>query len=267
MDGRMDDLRSNLHTPDQIFEIDKDANPDGDVKYKGFDPLRIATIMSLRCADQSVLIMDINALIALCLNQGSGVVEPAKLVTMKISAAEKIADLVRKYVILPRVPENLDPALTSCVITLDRIAATYPSITMQILSNHPDLERPISNMTMKSLGYENFPAAARTNVIFSAIPKGGTWGGLVKVCLIYQREEIKFIKGTKNDQDSIMDDVITYARAFYSSTLLTNPMREAIFADYIKAAVNETTMLTWTTQFDKEYPALVNIHTTFGQII
>lgn len=107
------------------------------VQYVGFDPVEIMRALCQANKDENLLGKHMQFLICLFLHRGSSVVSPTGLSKIKSSTKNTVSKLVSTYSIKAKVGND------KSVITLPRIAATFPLLTAQILINQfEDLSRP-----------------------------------------------------------------------------------------------------------------------------
>jgi len=280
----VDILESIMLTPEQCSALDQ--LPDTitgvfvsawlkDIKYTGFDPIVIISIMKSMCTCDAAFPYDIAALVSLFLMRGTSIVLDSKLSKMSKDGAAKVKSLVNQYRIKAKVTDHQAEAMT--VITLSRIAASFPITTLTLLKKHKQIERPVTIKQMTRAGYLDFPPAARTSTAFAIMqPHDKGTEGLIKAILQYQIMESKALMSkadkaayakldTKGKNEKAAQDVEsakTYALAAYNSVLVDHSDR-AELSLRLFGNPSDASKAGWIEKWNVTYPDFVDIHLEF----
>lgn len=159
---------------------------------------------------------DVSLMILLFLGRGNNI---DKMLTRTNDAGKlRITALKTTYAIANRVGRG-----GNTVITLSRVAAVFPLVTLQILADDEVVVPRAVTLSAENFGLA-FPKQMQTVVAAAVFPKGAIGSSLMKALLLYLIEENKLLstENFTNDQE-ILTKVIPYARAsFVSSVILDN---------------------------------------------
>lgn len=243
-----------------------------DTAYVGFNPKTVATFLyscfkkSKKAGENdSRFFSEMTILITLFLHRGIVVIGPKKMCTLPREKQKKLAELKKRYFI----SAELRNSTKHSAITLPRIAACFPQLTVRIMKG-ADMDRPVATSQVESK-YPEFTKEMRTSAWFALIPHNGQYMGTVKALLYYQYLERKVIN-TKNKKYSELApedqirEVLKYARLSYDSDLLTTEQQNTFFAKYATDAMKAAgTNAIWSKQFDETFPGLVSqVQDIFG---
>lgn len=116
------------------------------------------------------------------------------------------------------------------IITLSRVAAVFPVVTLKLLAN-PSFSIPRAVTLSPSEFGENFPGTMQTVIAAAVFPKGQIGVSLMKALLLYLIEENKLLGGTSalSDQETLLK-VIPFARASFVSSIVNQGDRLKICA-------------------------------------
>nr|QRW42056.1 MAG: nucleoprotein [Niwlog virus] len=104
-------------------------------------------------------------------------------------------------------------------ITLSRVAASFPIITLRILAN-PDVIIPRA-VTLPAAFGQNFPRQMQTVIAASIFPSGDNGKTLMKALLLYMIEENKVIGEQRNaNPQDVLTRIIPFAKASYVSSII-----------------------------------------------
>lgn len=111
------------------------------------------------------------------------------------------------------------------IITLSRVAAVFPVVTLRLLAN-PAFSIPRAVTLATAEFGENFPSAMQTVIAAAVFPRGPIGLSLMRALLLYLIEENKLLGGASNssDQDTLTK-VIPFARASFVSSIVNQGER------------------------------------------
>lgn len=247
-----------------------------DIRYTGFDPVVIVSIMKAYNTCPEAFSCDIAALVSLFLMRGTSIVLDKKLKKMGSVGSAKVKSLVQEYRIMAKVTDHPEQSLT--VITLSRIAASFPLTTLSLLKTHAKtIERPVSIKQMGRTGFPDYPPAARTSTAFAVVEEHskGT-EALIKAILHYQILESRALM-TKAERLAVgkldaagkithlaaeVDNARTYGLAAFNTVLIPQPSRAALCTKLF-GVIAEGTKTVWITKFKELYPDFEDVHLEF----
>ncbi|QEM39251.1 capsid [Guadeloupe mosquito phasivirus] len=158
---------------------------------------------------------DVSTMIILFLSRGNNV---DKMITRTNDAGKiRITTLKNTYNIANRVGNG-----GNTIITLSRVAAVFPLVTLGMLAN-PQLAVPRAvTLSADDFGLV-FPRQMQTVISAAIFPKSILGSSLMKALLLYLIEENKLLSNEhfNNDQE-ILAKVIPFARASFVSSVIVN---------------------------------------------
>lgn len=112
-------------------------------------------------------------------------------------------------------------------ITLSRVAASFPIITLRILAN-PTVAIPRAVVLPAAFG-QNFPRQMQTVIAAAVFPAGANGKTLMKALLLYMIEENKVIGEQRNANPAdVLNRIIPFAKASYVSSIIPADERDAV---------------------------------------
>lgn len=142
------------------------------------------------------------------------------------------------------------------IITLSRVAAVYPVVTLKLLSTvGANIPRAVS-LSATDFGAD-FPRQMQTVIAAAIFPKGALGVQLMKALLLYIIEENKLLSNVGNASDAdILQKVTPFARASFVSGIVGHTDRLVICTELgLTDGANRSTRITVAVNtFNQKYP-------------
>lgn len=226
----LDEVRAEMDAISKLFDepsFIKDLELSiTDFEYQGLNVLALANQIMRRAKAANVQDpkKDIVSMILLFLCRGNNVDKMISRTTDKGKA--RITSYKTIYGLVNNVGRG-----GNTVLTLSRVAAVFPLITIRLLSMS-DLNIPRAVLLSTVDFGERFPKTMQTVIAAALFPRSALGKDLMRALLLYLIEENKLLGQDKTGDDAmILAKIIPYARASHVSSIFAVSKRERICRD------------------------------------
>lgn len=214
----LDDVRAEMDAIARLFDDDtfraELESSITDFEYQGLNVLALANQIMRRAKAANVddAKKDIVSMILLFLCRGNNVDKMVSRTTDKGKA--RIMSFKTIYGLVNNVGRG-----GNTVLTLSRVAAVFPLITIRLLSMS-DLNIPRAVLLPTTDFGEKFPKTMQTVIAAALFPRSALGKDLMRALLLYLIEENKLLGQDKTGDDAmILAKIIPYARASHVSSI------------------------------------------------